>query len=47
MMREIAASAGNFRGVCPTIGRLSETGVYRRYGEHRPVYAPVFSWPGV
>ena len=24
MMREIAAKAGNFRGVCPTIGRLSE-----------------------
>ena len=24
MMREIALKRGNFRGVCPTIGRLSE-----------------------
>ena len=24
MMREIAAKAGNFRGVCPTIGRLKD-----------------------
>ena len=24
MMREIAVKTGNFRGVCPTIGRLSE-----------------------
>lgn len=32
MMREIAPKGGNFRGVCPTIGRLSEfvRGVYRR-----------------
>ena len=32
MMREIAVKAGNFRGVCPTIGRLSASchGVYRR-----------------
>ena len=31
MMREIARERGNFRGVCPTIGRLSESvhGVYR------------------
>ena len=31
MMREIALKRGNFRGVCPTIGRLSESvhGVYR------------------
>jgi len=36
MMREIARKRGNFRGVCPTIGRLSESihGVYRLvYGE--------------
>ena len=25
MMREIALKRGNFRGVCPTIGRLSES----------------------
>ena len=25
MMREIAASAGNFRGVCPIIGRLRKS----------------------
>ena len=32
MMREIAAKAGNFRGVCPVIGRLNCPGnasVYR------------------
>ena len=32
MMREIAVKTGNFRGVCPFIGRLRDlcTGVYRR-----------------
>ena len=48
MKREIAAFAGNFRGVCPAlwtreIGRMSffpYTGVYRPDGE-RPATKPV------
>ena len=45
MKQEIAARAGNFCGVCPLIGRLSELlrGVYRREGGCRPALLPVFS----
>lgn len=45
MMREIAAQAGNFRGVCPLIGRLRGlcTGVYRRRMDKTGLFqAPVF-----
>ena len=48
MMREIAARAGNFRGVCPIIGRLrmSYRGVDRlAMDKYRP-FVPVFSMSG-
>ena len=50
MMREIAVKAGNFRGVCP-FNRAAERVLYMAYiagcSKNRPVYAPVFSRPGV
>ena len=43
MMREIAAQAGNFRGVCPTIGRLKDlnTAYIAVNGGNRPALMPV------
>ncbi len=32
MMREIAARAGNFRGVCPSQNRAAEESMYRGVG---------------
>ena len=45
MSREIAAKAGNFRGVCPIIGRLRDflcVSVDRCARGHRPHSVPVF-----
>ena len=45
MMREIAPEGGNFRGVCPVIGRLSDpvrAGVYRRRQEGPALRRPFF-----
>ena len=44
MMREIAVKTGNFRGVCPTIGRLRASchGVYRRDREETGLHCAGF-----
>ena len=43
MMREIAVKTGNFRGVCPTIGRLKDldTAYIAADGWNRPAFMPV------
>ena len=50
MKREIASKDGNFRGVCPVIGRLNcfgSAGVYRCAMEEGSASVGHFSWLGV
>lgn len=53
MKREIAWKHGNFRRVCPVIGRLRTTicgrftGVYRRVSDVRPAHVGLFLWGGM
>ena len=44
MNREIAAQAGNFRGVCPIIGRLRRICTLRRSLRHEQLYRPYVSY---
>ena len=49
MMREIARKRGNFRGVCPTIGRLRDSGTayIAANGQNRPALRRFSSCRGV